>query len=589
MPAPGAAVQPGAMPAASLRSVFDPARIQKLGGVRSFARAVSIPETDIEQRTETDSRLTATVRGTLPYSVAIWVEGTKKPGFSCTCPQGDDGKFCKHAAALALTLHGGGRIMLRVERQRETRQPGGADVESDPVFEFLLTLDHHDLAHLVYDAATRDPRTAQRIEAKVAASVGQPTVDSKAWRKTITATFGRPSRHVDYYEAPRWAEGINALLGDLRGLLDDGEADAVIPLVEYAFERADQATGRVDSSDGCFESISWDIADLHLRACTAVRPDPVALAKRLVELDLHAELDTFRRAAATYADVLGPTGLAEYRRLVQPAFDALGPRADDWSGKRFHLTEAMLGVAQAEGDVDEVIRIKSPDLRAPSQFEEIVDMLAARDRAPEAIDWARRGLAIPGREFQKGGLRDRLVSLLTADGDANGAIAVRLEAFHAEPSLAAYRDLLALHSPAGEAWTNERNAALDWLRERAINAGGDANGSILVQILLHEGDIDGAWDAATTLGCDSRWWMTLARAREHDHPADAIPVYERAVEDLIAKKDRRSYGDAAALMARIERLHQAGGDGGWDAYLAEVIGRHRRKPSFMAKVTERGW
>ena len=63
-----------------------------------------IPASDIEDLTEVDDRLSAAVRGTMPYQVAIWVEGDKKPRFSCTCPQGEDGKFCKHEAAVALTL-----------------------------------------------------------------------------------------------------------------------------------------------------------------------------------------------------------------------------------------------------------------------------------------------------------------------------------------------------------------------------------------------------------------------------------------------------------------------------------------------------
>lgn len=164
-----------AMSPASLSSVFDLDRIQKLAGVRTLARASMIAASDIEDLTEVDGRLSAVVRGTMPYRVAIWVEGAKKPRFSCSCPQGEGGEFCKHAAAVALTLHGGGRaaVWTGAERQDVGR------VEDDPVFEFLLGLDHAELACLVHDAAQREPRTAQRIEAKAAARVGQPAVDVK--------------------------------------------------------------------------------------------------------------------------------------------------------------------------------------------------------------------------------------------------------------------------------------------------------------------------------------------------------------------------------------------------------------------------
>lgn len=77
--------------------MFDLDRIKKLCGVRAFAKASMIRESEIEGLTEKDGRLVATVRGTLPYSVELWVEGTRKAAWSCNCPQGEDGKFCKHA------------------------------------------------------------------------------------------------------------------------------------------------------------------------------------------------------------------------------------------------------------------------------------------------------------------------------------------------------------------------------------------------------------------------------------------------------------------------------------------------------------
>jgi uncharacterized Zn finger protein len=88
------------MSSAPLSSVFDLDHIQKLAAVRALARASMIRASDIEDLTETDGRLSAVVRGTMPYAAAIWVEGTKKTRFSCSCPQGEDGKFCKHAAAV---------------------------------------------------------------------------------------------------------------------------------------------------------------------------------------------------------------------------------------------------------------------------------------------------------------------------------------------------------------------------------------------------------------------------------------------------------------------------------------------------------
>ena len=77
---------------------------------------------------------------------------------------------------------------------------------------------------------------------------------------------------------------------------------------------------------------------------------------------------------------------------------------------------------------------------------------------------------------------------------------------------------------------------------------------------------------------------------DKDHPVDAIPIYQRAVADLIDMKKSGAHKDAVDLMARLHRLYVAADDAeGWTAYLDDVTTRHRQKSSFMAKVRERNW
>jgi hypothetical protein len=87
----------------------------------------------------------------------------------------------------------------------------------------------------------------------------------------------------------------------------------VIPLAERCHRKAEAAVGYIDDSDGYITDIFHRVAELHLLARTQARPAPVPLAKRLAELELTAELDTFHRAAARYADVLGASGFTAYR------------------------------------------------------------------------------------------------------------------------------------------------------------------------------------------------------------------------------------------------------------------------------------
>jgi hypothetical protein len=75
----------------------------------------------------------------------------------------------------------------------------------------------------------------------------------------------------------------------------------------------------IDDSDDWLTDISTRLSDLHLEACAIAKPDGVGL----VDLELTSELDGFHRAAATYAEVLGAAGLAEYRSALEPHEAAL--------------------------------------------------------------------------------------------------------------------------------------------------------------------------------------------------------------------------------------------------------------------------
>jgi hypothetical protein len=78
-------------------------------GVRYFEDGRVVHEAD------GGDRVRAVVKGTVPYVVELWVEAGG-PSWSCSCPAAEDGAFCKHCVAVALTLapEPGERPRLRV-------------------------------------------------------------------------------------------------------------------------------------------------------------------------------------------------------------------------------------------------------------------------------------------------------------------------------------------------------------------------------------------------------------------------------------------------------------------------------------------
>ena len=197
---------------------------------------------------------------------------------------------------------------------------------------------------------------------------------------------------MSYYEAEAWADGIHVMIESLENLCDAGHPDAVAELAEHVFSCADEAMNYVDDSDGHLTRIIDRLSDLHLRSCREGTADPVELAARLGKLELSSELDGFHRAAASYVDVLGEAGLAEYRRLLEPQWRKIKP-TDDPYGAAFAIRQAMVGWALATGDPDALIDVHSWDEPSPQDVLEIATALEAAGRSDEAISWAQRCIA----------------------------------------------------------------------------------------------------------------------------------------------------------------------------------------------------
>ena len=76
--------------------------LQKLADTRSYARGRDYFERGkVQSLTRRKSRLTGVVVGETAYSVRVWVKD-ESLAYSCSCPQGEEGHFCKHCVALSL-------------------------------------------------------------------------------------------------------------------------------------------------------------------------------------------------------------------------------------------------------------------------------------------------------------------------------------------------------------------------------------------------------------------------------------------------------------------------------------------------------
>jgi tetratricopeptide (TPR) repeat protein len=574
-----------------LAELFSRAALRGLADPAVYGRGVGyLQEGRVEPLAREGSRFRATVRGSVPYTVELWDDGGR-PGWSCTCPYAEDGAFCKHGVAVALLLDAGAPPdALPADLQGPVDEP--RDDADGLLVEHLDGLDRDRLVALVLEAADQDWRLRERLLADARAARGEGPALA-AWRRRVDAAFSPYDEFVSYREAAGWAGEVDEVIDALAELCDAGHPEAAAVLAEHAHRRADDAIGYVDDSDGWLMDISQRLAEVHLHACIEGAPDPVELAGRLVALELSSELDGFHRAAATYAGVLGHDGLAAYRRSLAPRWDEVRSQSEGWSSQRFRLREAMIGVAIASGDPDELIAIYRDDLRTPDGYLEIARTLRAAGRDAEAEAWARDGLAaFSGRSWQTPPLREFLAGLLRDRGERSAAVELFWEAFLRAPSLTTYRRLV---DEASEDAPAVKTRALEALTSRIERpADGDAPGASgpsgeLVEILAFEGETERAWQVATVHGCDRQLLLTLARSREDSHPLDAIGVYEPEVFALIETRKNAGYGQAVDLLGRIQRLaRRADQPQRFEDILQRVRAEHGRKRNLMQLIDQKG-
>jgi hypothetical protein len=125
----------------------------RLAGPRAFVRGEAyLSEGRVRSLHEDGNVLAGVVEGSEPYRVEVHrgVRGRSELIAACTCPHGADGRFCKHAVAVALAGL----------EERESRE------DEDGMRGWLERQRHGLLVDLLAEAAAEDPSLAARLAAR---------------------------------------------------------------------------------------------------------------------------------------------------------------------------------------------------------------------------------------------------------------------------------------------------------------------------------------------------------------------------------------------------------------------------------------
>jgi uncharacterized Zn finger protein len=132
----------------------------RLAGPRAFVRGEAyLAEGRVRSLHEDGSVLAGVVEGSEAYRVEVrrGSGGRSQLIASCTCPHGADGRFCKHAVAVALAGL----------QEREESEEGG-------LRGWLERQRHGALVELLMEAAQADPALAARLAARRDADAAGP-------------------------------------------------------------------------------------------------------------------------------------------------------------------------------------------------------------------------------------------------------------------------------------------------------------------------------------------------------------------------------------------------------------------------------
>jgi uncharacterized Zn finger protein len=564
---------------------FSDEDLQALAGPRSYQRGTGYLDA-VADLAAVPGGVQAIVHGAEPYRVRLLQEDGELTG-TCDCPVGAEGAFCKHCVALGLVV-----LNTPELADPDLAGPAGPAAGQIDLRAYLESLDHATLVELLDEHARDDETLSRKLSLRAARqhAGGQP--DAAALARQLDRAL-RTRGFTSYHGSFDYARRAQEILDTLQELLDVGHASLVVPLAQRALALIIQAGEQMDDSAGVVGDAASGMLALHAAACRAAPPDPEALARWLIDLELNGpgwpevELEA-------YWDALGPHGQAAYRRRVERLWAERPPRPLDRppiyghdDHRRFVATRLMERLAELDQDTDRLVRIIAADLSSGWQYLRIANVLRDAGRAPDALAWAERGLRAATSERPDPRLVDLTAGLYQQAGRTADAVRLRREIFERDPTEATYRALRATSLATGR-WPEIRDQALEVLRARAAREGGYANAT-LVRVLLDEQRHHEAWAAAQQGGCTDDLWLALAERRAASHPGDAIGVYRRLAETAAGQGTKDAYREAATFSERIRELHQrAGTPEAFPSWLEGLKARHKRKRNLMAELDRRG-
>lgn len=415
--------------------------------------------------------------------------------FSCDCSTGQQGVLCMHAVAAAFAWRKAGE-----SGAKRTKKPAKLSI-TESVRHFLEA-STEEMESLLLEWSSEDASLRERLTLYAAKRTG--AVESAAALKLSFELAVKNRRYkMHARELKPYVKALDAAISSLEKFCDEGHPAAVAHLCRQLLPYFDEQASRILYGEDLYNR-EKRIETLHQKACEQAPPDPLELAKLLFDFELQKQFHCFVNASVRYADLLGPEGIAESRRLVENAWKALPPvntSKQYWATppNESFLLRQMERFARERKDWDALIAIYTRFRNRPHDYLKLARLALEAGNQELAIQWARNGVAAfgPGETFE---LREFLTQEFLRLGRQDEAVNTALDLFRQTGSQTHFR-LLRKSAVGWPGWEELRSKLVAQVM-RKIESGSIYDGTPLAVIYVEDGEWEKVWGLVRKLGCN---------------------------------------------------------------------------------------
>jgi len=523
------------------------------------------------------NRIVALVSGTELYRVELHHDGAGLDG-SCDCPASDGIAFCKHCVATALELR---------DQLTESALTTVDSVDDDILESYLAELGRGALVSYVLQVLPKDPLLHQRLRQQ--AMLVANAMDVKELKQSIT----KVTPLQDIFEWGRvhgYFRRIEATLQGILEIADQLAADILLETAVHGIKRLNKALERVDDSGGYREHAQAMLRELHGQALKRIGWTPEKRAEHLLEHALVDPWDQYEGTPMDYADALGDAGLSAFYAIVEARFSALpAPSKSASYDDRvpyLRLRSLLMMRASEQDDIDEMIQLQKLTATTHVDFDNIARLYLKKGQPETARHWLSKADAMDKHDLSR---RKALwASVHLALGDWDAAIAAQEAAFQRDGSHGEYKELMELAEKAGRT-ADVRKSVFVFLRsdDPSVSWSDERRAYTLARILKDDQDLAAVKATALARINDPEHLLQAARWIAKSSPAEAAPVYEKAIDALVARKTNRSYRVAVRALLEARPMFDAADSFAFAECVSRLRETHFRKRNFMAALDER--